>query len=144
MRQGTCSVYAPMQDAGVGNGLASLQIVCAWCQQLLRRQRVQTPTRFTISYGICARCYGDVSRASEDSPVSAASTPCVPADRVEGIARHILEKYPGQSFLGLLTEDIQQRAQAICLKARVVQQQSQEIRQRCQRALHMRKAAQGE
>jgi hypothetical protein len=79
-------VYEPMQHAGVGEGLASLQIVCAWCQQLLRRQRVQTPTRFTISYSICARCYGDVSRESEDSTVSTASIPCGPADRVEGDA----------------------------------------------------------
>src|SRR5262245_29770181 len=79
MRQGTCRVYEPTQHAGVGDGLASLQIVCAWCQQLLRRPRVPTPTRFPISYSICARCYGDVSRESEDSTGSTASLPCGPA-----------------------------------------------------------------
>jgi hypothetical protein len=66
-RQGMCRVYEPMPHVGVGDGLASLQIVCAWCQQPLRRQPVQTPTRFTISYSICARCYEDVARESEDT-----------------------------------------------------------------------------
>ena len=56
MCQGTSSVGAPMLHASVGDGGAVLQIVCAWCQQLLRRQWVQPPTRFPISYSICARC----------------------------------------------------------------------------------------
>ena len=70
MRHGTCSGYAPTQHAGVGDSGAALQIVCAWCQLLLRQQRVPTPPRFTISYSICARCYGDVARESADSTVS--------------------------------------------------------------------------
>ena len=64
MCQRTSSVGAPMLHASVGDGGAVLQIVCAWCQQLLRRQWVQPPTRFPISYSICARCYGDVARES--------------------------------------------------------------------------------
>jgi hypothetical protein len=75
MQQGTCRGHDPMQLAGVGDVFASLQIVCAWCQQPLRRQRVQTPTRFTISYSICACCYRDVLRESEDRTVSMASPP---------------------------------------------------------------------
>ena len=78
MRQGAWRVDEPMQQVGVGDGLASLQIVCAWCKQSIGWQRVQTPTRFTISYSICARCYGDVVRESED--------------RMEGSARHSLGK----------------------------------------------------
>lgn len=62
MHQGTWRVYTPMQSAGEGAGLASLQIVCAWCQQPLRRQWAQTPMPFQISYSICACCYADVSR----------------------------------------------------------------------------------
>ena len=140
MRQGTGRGYEPMQHAGGRDGCASLQIVCAWCQQPLRRQRVQTPTRFTISYSICARCYGDVSRESADSTGSTASRPCVPADRVEGVARHIPEKRRGKSFLSLLTEDIQQHAKDICLKAMVAQQTSQARIQTSQIARHVRQA----
>jgi hypothetical protein len=86
MRQGTSRVSAPMPHAGVGDGLAALQIVCAWCQLPLRRQWVQTPPRFTISYSICPRCYGDVTREGEASTGSPASRPCVPADRMGGRA----------------------------------------------------------
>jgi hypothetical protein len=71
MRQGMGRVSEPMPHVGVGDGLASLQIVCAWCQQLLRRQPVPTPTHFTISYSICARCYEDVARESEEPTGSA-------------------------------------------------------------------------
>ena len=78
MRQGTGSAGQPRQHAGVSDGCAALQIVCAWCQQPLRRQWVQSPLRFPISYSICARCYGDVARESEDSPGSIARTPGVP------------------------------------------------------------------
>jgi hypothetical protein len=57
MQPGTGRVQESRQHAQVGHDVASLQIVCAWCQQPLRRQRVQTATRFTISYSICMRCY---------------------------------------------------------------------------------------
>ena len=60
MQQETCKRPGPMPYTGEGDGFASLQIVCAWCQQLLGRQWVQTPTRFPISYSICAGCYRDV------------------------------------------------------------------------------------
>jgi hypothetical protein len=140
MRPGTARVYEPMPHTGGGDGFASLQIVCAWCQQPLRRQRVQTPTRFTISYSICTRCYGDVSRESEDSTVPTARIPCVPADRVEGRARPIPEERRGQSFLSLLTEDIQQRAQELCFKAMVIQQRSQDMIHMSQLARRMRQA----
>jgi len=62
MRQGPWRIYEPMQPASGDDGFAFLQIVCAWCQQPLRRQRVQTPMPFQISYSICACCYADVSR----------------------------------------------------------------------------------
>jgi hypothetical protein len=86
MRQGTSRMYEPMPHAGVGDSCASLQIVCAWWQQPLRTHQVQIPTRFTISYSICARCYGDVLREIEDNTVSTAGIPYVPADRVEAPA----------------------------------------------------------
>ena len=57
-----CRVDKPMPQVDVDDGFAFLQIVCAWCQQPLRRQRVQTPMPFQISYSICACCYGAVSR----------------------------------------------------------------------------------
>src|SRR5262245_64898747 len=60
MRQGTQTVHALPQHAGPV--IASLQIVCAWCQQPLGWQGVQTPIPFQISYSICARCYADVAR----------------------------------------------------------------------------------
>jgi hypothetical protein len=56
MQQEPCRGQEPLQRAGEGDVCAALQIVCAWCQQPLRQQGVQTPTRFTISYSICARC----------------------------------------------------------------------------------------
>src|SRR5215472_7832869 len=129
MRQGAWRVDEPMQQAGVGDGFAALQIVCAWCQQSVGWHQVQTPTRFTISYTICARCYGDVVRESETRTVSTASTPGIPADRREGSARHRLGKHQEHSFLQHLTEDVQQRAKALCLQATDTQQRAQEIRQ---------------
>ena len=42
--------------------VASLQVVCAWCQQHMVWHHVPTPMAFPISYSICARCYGDVAR----------------------------------------------------------------------------------
>jgi hypothetical protein len=62
MRQATSRMYKPMQAAGVGDGLASLQIVCAWCQQPLAWYRVQTRLPFPISYSICSHCYAAVTR----------------------------------------------------------------------------------
>jgi len=50
MRQGASRVYEPMPHTGVGDGFASLQIVCAWCQQHIIWQRVQAPLPFPISY----------------------------------------------------------------------------------------------
>ena len=70
MRQGRWSVYDPRQQAGVGDDVPSLQIVCAWCQESLRRQRVQTPTRFPISYSICGRCYGVAYLSAADHSTS--------------------------------------------------------------------------
>ena len=137
MQQATCGVH----NVGGGDGFASLQIVCAWCQQPLGRQRVQTPTRFTISYSICVRCYGDVLRESDDNTVSMASTPCVPAaDRAEGRARHRAENLPGKSFLCLLTEDIQQHAKEICVEAMAAQQRAQDMIHMSQLARRMRQA----
>jgi hypothetical protein len=59
MQCGACSAEESRQHAGGSDGCTALQIVCAWCQQLLHRHRVQTPTHFTISYSICARCYAE-------------------------------------------------------------------------------------
>ena len=57
---------------------------------------------------------------------------------------HIHEKHQGQSCLYLMTEDIQQRAKAICREASVARRRAQNIRQPSQQARHMRQAAQGE
>jgi hypothetical protein len=51
---------------------------------------------------------------------------------------HRQKKRQGKSFLCLMTEDIQQRAQAICLEAMGAQQRSQDLRHRSQRARHLR------
>src|SRR5262245_37602633 len=70
MPQGTWRIYSPMQPADGDDRWASLQIVCAWCQQPLGWHQGQTPTRFPISYSICARCYRDVTREIKASPMS--------------------------------------------------------------------------
>ena len=58
----TCREYEPRQSAGAGEVVAALQIVCAWCQQPLGWHQAPPPLPFTISYGICARCYAEVSQ----------------------------------------------------------------------------------
>ena len=55
----------PMQGAVSCDAFSYLLIVCAWCQQYISWQRVQTPTPLNISHGICARCYVQVSREIE-------------------------------------------------------------------------------
>jgi hypothetical protein len=62
MRHGTCREYESRQSAGAGEVVAALQIVCAWCQQPLGWHQVPLPLAFTISYGICARCYAEASQ----------------------------------------------------------------------------------
>jgi hypothetical protein len=69
MRQGTAREYEPMPHAGGCDGFASLQIVCAWCQQPLGWHPVQPPMPFSISYSICGRCYAAVAR--ELAPLTA-------------------------------------------------------------------------
>jgi len=49
--------------------MASLQVICAWCQQHIVWHLVPTPMPFPISYSICARCYADVAR--EFAPLTA-------------------------------------------------------------------------
>jgi hypothetical protein len=55
----------PMQRAGSCDTFSHLLIVCAWCQQHICWQRVQTPTPLATSHGICARCYAQVAREIE-------------------------------------------------------------------------------
>jgi len=55
----------PMQGAVSYDAFSYILIVCAWCQQYISWQRVQTPTPLKISHGICARCYVQVSREIE-------------------------------------------------------------------------------
>ena len=54
-----------MQCAGSCPAFHSLLIVCAWCQQHIGWQRVQTLTPLTTSHSICPRCYEQVSREIE-------------------------------------------------------------------------------
>jgi hypothetical protein len=54
-----------MQGAVSCDAFSYLLIVCAWCQQYISWQRVQTSTPLNISHGICARCYVQVSREIE-------------------------------------------------------------------------------
>jgi hypothetical protein len=54
-----------MQGAVSYDAFAYLLIVCAWCQQSISWQRVQTPTPLPISHSICARCYVQVSKEIE-------------------------------------------------------------------------------
>ena len=56
------TAYEPQPRGAAGTVLASLQVVCAWCQQHIVWHRVQPPTPFPISYSICGRCYTDVAR----------------------------------------------------------------------------------
>jgi hypothetical protein len=60
VRQGAQTASELPQHAGAV--VTSLQIICAWCQQPLGWQWVQTSIPFQISYSICARCYVDVSK----------------------------------------------------------------------------------
>jgi len=52
----------PMQRADACDAFSYLLIVCAWCQQYIRWQRVQPPEPLTTSHGICTRCYAQMSR----------------------------------------------------------------------------------
>ena len=54
-----------IQRAGSCDAFSYVLIVCAWCQQSISWQRVQTPAPLHISHGICARCYVRVSREIE-------------------------------------------------------------------------------
>ena len=54
-----------MQRAGSCEAFSYLLIVCAWCQQDIRWQRLQTPEPLIISHGICTRCHAQVSREIE-------------------------------------------------------------------------------
>jgi hypothetical protein len=55
----------PMQRTDACDAFSYLLIVCAWCQQYIRWQRLQPPEPLIISHGICARCYAQVSREIE-------------------------------------------------------------------------------
>jgi hypothetical protein len=55
----------PMQRTDACDAFSYLLIVCAWCQQYIRWQRLQPPEPLIISRGICARCYAQVSREIE-------------------------------------------------------------------------------
>jgi len=55
----------PVQCVDACAAFSSLLIVCAWCQQYIRWQRVALPMPLTISHGICAPCYAQVSREIE-------------------------------------------------------------------------------
>jgi hypothetical protein len=54
--------YEPQPRGDAGTVLASLQVVCAWCQQHMVSHQMQTPMSFSISYSICGRCYAAVAR----------------------------------------------------------------------------------
>jgi hypothetical protein len=47
------------------DAVASLVLICAWCQQYISWQRVPTSPPLQISHGICARCYVQVLREIE-------------------------------------------------------------------------------
>jgi hypothetical protein len=63
--QETLRESEPMQRADSCAAFSYLLIVCAWCQQYIRWQRVQPPEPLTTSHGICARCYAQMSREIE-------------------------------------------------------------------------------
>ena len=70
LRRKTMEQEAPrasesMQRAGACAAFSSLLIVCAWCQQYIRWQRVQPPEPLTTSHGICTRCYAQMLREIE-------------------------------------------------------------------------------
>jgi len=62
MGQGDRIKHIPRERQGVSVACASLQIVCAWCQQPLRWHRVQPPLPLQTSYGICPACLVQVLR----------------------------------------------------------------------------------
>src|SRR5262245_50570200 len=62
MGQETSRESEPMQPTGSCDAFSYLLIVCAWCQQYIRWQRVQPPEPLTTSHGICTRCYAQMSR----------------------------------------------------------------------------------
>ena len=62
MEQGDGLKSVPRERRGGPDAFASLQIVCAWCQQPLRWHRVQPPLPLQTSYGICPACLVQVLR----------------------------------------------------------------------------------
>jgi len=90
MRQGDGMKRAPRERRGVSEAFASLQIVCAWCQQPLRWQCVQTPLPLQTSYGICPACLVQVLRAlcvQTPAPPQTASAPDAACRAGQGGAR---------------------------------------------------------
>ena len=90
MRQGNGMKRAPRERRGVLEACASLQIVCAWCQQPLRWQCVQTPMPLQTSYGICPACLVQVLRAlcvQTPAPPQTASAPDAACRAGQGGAR---------------------------------------------------------
>ena len=67
------TAYEPQPRGAAGTVLASLQVVCAWCQQHIVWHRVQPPLPFPISYSICGRCYATVARELEPLTAGRAS-----------------------------------------------------------------------
>jgi len=63
--QETLRESEPMQHADSCDAFSYLLIVCAWCQQYIRWQRVQPPEPLATSHGICTRCYARMSREIE-------------------------------------------------------------------------------
>ena len=62
MEQEAPRTSEPTQHADACAAFSYLLIVCAWCQQYIRWQRVQPPEPLTTSHGICTRCYAQMSR----------------------------------------------------------------------------------
>ncbi len=58
----------PARLQPTGAVVASLQIVCAWCQRPLGWHQGQASSPFPISYSISACCYAEVARELAPMP----------------------------------------------------------------------------
>jgi len=146
--QGDCLKSEPRKLVGACDTVAALQIVCAWCQQHIRWQRVQTPMPLQTSYGICPACLMHVSRAlrvmAPDTPQTA-SEPCTLCRAGHAVERSIApmsEDTPqspvSEELQPVSGEALLQRIRDNRLQAHVIKAAA---RAACQRAKEVRECA---
>jgi hypothetical protein len=146
MEQGDRTQSGPSKLVGVDDTFSSLQIVCAWCQQHIRWQRVQTPVPLQPSYGICPACLEHVSRARRvmtpatpqtasepgaaccDGHAGERSLSSLSADTPESPVHEAPQPASGEALLRRV-HDIHLQAPGIHVAAKAVRQRAHAVRE---------------